>query len=60
MGGAKNIASLLERYQGNTVLALSAYNARNGNVDEYKDVPFLKDAKQHINNAKFYKISVYS
>lgn len=45
MGGAKYIASLLERYQGNTVLALSAYNVGNGNVDEYKDVPFFKRCK---------------
>lgn len=48
MGGAKYIAGLLERYQGDTVLALSAYNAGSGNVEKYGGVPPFKETQNYI------------
>lgn len=48
MGGAKYIAGLLERYNGDTVLALSAYNAGSGNVEKYGGVPPFKETQNYI------------
>ena len=54
MGGAKYIAGLLERYQGNTVLALSAYNAGSGNVEKYGGVPPFKETQNYIKKVLSY------
>ena len=41
MGGANLISQLLARYNGDTSLALAAYNAGSANVDKYGGVhPF--------------------
>ena len=39
LGGAKLLRQLMDRYAGNTRLALAAYNAGSGAVDRYGDVP---------------------
>ena len=39
MGGAKYIRTLLDRYNGDTSLALAAYNGGSGNVKKYGGVP---------------------
>lgn len=54
MGGAKYIAGLLERYQGDTVLALSAYNAGSGNVEKYGGVPPFKETQNYIKKVLSY------
>ena len=54
MGGAKYIADLLERYQGDTVLALSAYNAGSGNVEKYGGVPPFKETQNYIKKVLSY------
>lgn len=47
-GGAKYLSSLLNAYQGNVVLALSAYNAGPKNVEKYKGVPPFSETKNYI------------
>ncbi|HBY71072.1 MAG TPA: lytic transglycosylase domain-containing protein [Lachnospiraceae bacterium] len=48
MGGAKFIAQLLDKYDGNTKLALAAYNAGMGNVAKYGGVPPFKETQNYV------------
>lgn len=48
MGGAKYIASLLEKYDGNISYALAAYNAGSGNVAKYGGIPPFEETQKYV------------
>jgi soluble lytic murein transglycosylase-like protein len=57
-GGVKHIRLLLDRYGGDLLLALSAYNAGPGKVESYGDVPPYQETIEYlvrvVENYEFY------
>lgn len=53
-GGAKHLRYLLDRFHGNTRLALAAYNAGERKMDRYGKIPPYKETQDYVKKVLVY------
>jgi len=58
--GAKYLSWLLKQFNGNTQMALAAYNAGEGNVDKYGGIPPFRETQDYVRRVTSRYQNLYS